>query len=222
MKKHFLFTLAVLFLFQVFAIAQIKEKKQKMSLGNNNALILEIPETNKKFVSKLWQTYVEDFYDSKTKWNRKENEWVTDDADIVALGLGNSVDLYAAVNQAGKNTKVTMWVDLGGAFLSSKKHHNRYLEGEKLLMRFALEVAKETTRVELEEEEKKLKKMENEFKRLELAKERYLREIERAKEIILRAEENLAQNEINQTTSQEKIATQKSTIEMIRERLNEL
>lgn len=223
MKKQTLLPILILLFISQFTFGQITEKKVKMSLGKENALILDIPDVDRKFVGRLWQDYMKDFYNSKPKYNRKENEYFSDDADIVAVGLGNSIDVYTSTEKnKNKGTTVTMWIDLGGAFLNSREHSERYTEAEKILMRFALEVARETTRMEIEEEEKALKKLESELRKLKVANDRYHKEIARAEEIIKRAKENIVQNELDQQAVTSEIENQQKVVEGIRVRLEEL
>lgn len=193
-----------------------------MSQGVQNALVLDIPDTDSKLVGKLWQNYMKDFYDSKSKYDRKAKEWFSDDVTIVAIGLGNTVDVHAQTEKAGNGATLTMWINLGGAFLSSSAHPDRYTEAEKMLMRFALEVARETTRMEMESEEKELKRLETDLKKLQAANDRYHKEIERAEEAIKRAKENIVQNVIDQESTVGKIDNQSKVVNTVRQRLNEL
>jgi len=115
-----------------------------------------------------------------------------------------------------------MWVDFGGAFLASSTHSDRYVEGEKFLMRFALFVAKENTLLELEEEANQLKKLETLLKRLNRENERYHREIEQAKEAIRRAEANIETNLQEQDQANQQIEIQQGLLEEVKKRLEDL
>lgn len=202
--------------------AQIKEQTIKMSEGNNNALSLEIPNVSDKLVNEVWKDYLKDFYDSKPKWNRKTDEWFADDADIAALGLGNTVDIYATVEERKENVVLNMWVNLGGAYLNSKDHRERYTEAEKMLMRFGLEVARVKTEDELEDEQDQLKELQKELSRLKSYNERYHKEIERAKEAIKKAEQDIVDNEKEQEQMLKTIEEQEAAIKAVEKRLNDL
>lgn len=219
--KKIILTLGVLFSLNV-VFAQISEQTRSMSLGTNNALVLEIPKSQEKFVNKLWKKYVENFYDSKTKWNRKTDEWLSDNASIVGLGGANTVDIYGVAVQQGENVSMTMWVDLGGAFLSSSSHPDRYTEAEKILMRFGLEVTRESIKLELKEEEKKQKKLANKMKKLKKANEKYHRNIEKAKEAIAKAEAGIVQNVKDQENATKEIELQRVAVDNVRKKLNDL
>ena len=42
-------------------LAQISEQTKRMSQGNNNALVLEIPNADSKLVGEVWKDYMKDF-----------------------------------------------------------------------------------------------------------------------------------------------------------------
>lgn len=201
--------------------AQITEESKSMNLGVRNALILDLPDTKPSFVDKLWKKYIKT-YGGKTKKVRGGDEIFTDDAEIVGIGGANTVDIYARAEDRGTGASLAMWVDMGGAFLASETHADRYIEGEKFLMRFALFVAKENTQIEMEEEEKQLKRLESNLKRLERDNERYHREIEQAKEAIRKAEANIETNLLEQDETNQQIEIQKGVVSEVKRRLSDL
>lgn len=202
--------------------AQVYEQYKTMSLGDRNALTMTLPQNKDKFVGTLWSAYLKEFYGAKSKFNKKTGEWFTDNADMPAIGLGNTVDVYATAEQINDDVRLSVWFDLGGAYLTLREHYDRYPEAEKLMMRFALEVAQKSTEEQLGTEEKKLKALENELKKLQSSNERYLKDIERARETIRKSEEGIAQNDKDQAAAQEKIEQQKKAIEAVRRKLNDL
>ncbi len=221
MKIRFTLFLSFLSFFIFNADAQITEESKSMSLGVRNAFVLEIPDTKASFVDKLWKKYIKT-YGGKTKKTRGSNEVFTDDAEVVAMGGANTIDIYASSDDRGEGSNLTMWVDLGGAFLASETHPDRYMEGEKFLMRFALFVAKENTVIELEEEEKQFKRLQANLKRLERDNERYHREIEQAKETIRKAEAGIETNLLDQEETNQQIEIQQGVLDAVKKRLSEL
>lgn len=206
----------------VQTFAQVREESKEMSMGTRNALVIEIPGVDDKLAAEVWKDYTKDFYNSKTKWDRKKNEWVTADADIVALGMGKKLSLYATIDEEKDNVIFSLWVDLGNSFVNSQDMPERYEEAEKLVMRYALELAQAKIKLDIREEEKNLEKMEDELKKLVGTQERYEREIEKAKEAIKKAEENIVENKKEQIDQAERIKAQKKAIEEIRKKLNDL
>jgi len=202
--------------------AQVYEQYKTMSQGDRNALTMTLPQNKDKFVGSLWNAYLKEFYGTKSKFNKKTGEWFSDNVDMPAIGLGNTVDVYATAEQINDDVRLSVWFDLGGAYLTLREHYDRYPEAEKLMMRFALEVAQKSTEEQLGAEEKKLKDLENELKKLQNNNERFLKDIERARETIRKSEEGIAKNDKDQAATQEKIEQQKKAIEAVRRKLNDL
>ena len=75
-------------------------------------------------------------------------------------GLKNIVVRF---DQNGENVEFYSWFELRDQFLSSYHHPAEFDEAQKLLLNFGLEVAKEYTMMDLEGEEKSLKKMDNDL-----------------------------------------------------------
>ncbi|MCB0629453.1 MAG: hypothetical protein R2824_18960 [Saprospiraceae bacterium] len=221
MKNLILSFLLVSLSFQI-ASAQLYEKAVPMSEGNNNALTLRLPNISVKDAEKVWQQYMDDFYDSKAKWNRKTKEWVIDDADIVSLGRGKTVDLFTTFEKSGEGVSVNLWIDIDGEFLNSRTYPDRFTDAEKMMMRYALEVAKASVQQEMDDQEKELDRMETDLRKLKSANDRYHRDIEKAQEAIKKAEEDIVKNVRDQEDMVNKIQMQKELIDQIRKKLNDL
>lgn len=194
----------------------------EMSAGEQNALVLAIPGVEEDLVSDLWKDYMKDFYDAKPKWQRRDDEWLSDDVEILAIGKGNTIDVYAKTEKKDGEVLVYLWIDLGGAFLNRSEHPDRYVEADKLLMRFGLEAAKENVRLELEAQEDALKDLERDLERLASDKERSEREIRRAEETIEKAKKDIKQNLEEQEAMKKRIEEQRELIKAVQKRYNGL
>lgn len=221
MYRYF-YSLLLIACASVGAQGQVVERSAEMSKGVRNALVLEIPGVNEDLVSDLWKDYMKDFYREKPKWQRRDKEWLSDDADIAGIGRGNTVDVYAKTEQKDDNAFIYLWIDMGGAFLSAREHGEQYTEAEKLLTRFGLEVARAKVKMELEEQEDRLKDLNRDLERLASDKERYEREIQRAKESIVKAEKDIEDNLKAQEEMAARIKAQEGVIESVQKRLNDL
>ena len=222
MNNKILFSV-VLLIFSVFTVqAQIAEETRALNHSSNNAMVLEVKDADEKFVNKIWKNFLEDYYDAKTKWMRKEHYWLSDNAEIAGLGGSNTVDIYGLAEQKGKHVEMLVWVDLGGAYLSSTTHPDRYEEGERMMNRFAIEIEKEKTKITLKEEEKELKSIQSELKKLVAANQRYHKDIERAKEAIKKAEADIEQNIKAQEATSIKIESQEKVIQTVQKKLTGL
>lgn len=191
-----------------------------MSLGEQPAMTATFDNAKGKLVEDTWSDFIKEYYNVKSKWNRKAEEWMSDDVSMPALGTGKPVDLYASFKEGKSNVEFTLWIDLGGVFMNRSDHREAYDEAEKIVNRFAVEVAKAQTREMLAQEQKQLEKLEGELKKLVSANERYHKEIEKAKEAIKKAEADIQQNEKDQKTAQQKIEDQKKAVDTVRKKLD--
>ena len=218
-----LYTLLIAVFAITFSQAQIIEEVRSMSQGSNNSLSIDIPEADLKLTKKLWGKYLKaNAKGGKTKSEKKTGVSFTDNAEVVAIGGANTVDIYARFTAVGANTNVTVWYDLGGAYLSSDMHGDKYTEGEKFLMRFALAVVIETTKLELKEEEKKAKGLAKDLANLEKKKAAYHKEIEVAENKIRQAKGNIETNIKEQEATNTAISDQDSVIDEVKKRLEDL
>lgn len=220
MRKQ-IFTLTALLL-SVSLFAQIREERQGMSQGPQNALVITLPNTSEKVVEDVWKDFMKE-YKAKPKYDRKQREHFSDDAEISLLRTSNpTVDVYANIEERGDDVDFALWIDMGGAFLSSKEHPDQYRDGEKFLMSFALEVARAEVDIELDEQEKELKKLESTLKKLQNDHEHYEKEIKNAKERIAKAEKDIEDNLKEQGNVNKMIEQQLNVIEEVKKKLKDL
>ncbi len=204
-----------------FAFGQlIKEGKNSMSKGTYNSLSMELRKTVQKDVLKEWEKFVKQ-YKGKVEKEKKSTEILANNSVIKAMG-DNDLDIYADVKQVGENTELTVWFDLGGAFLSSNEHPQKYAVAENLIMDFALTVSKGILEDQLKEEEKVLKAFENEQKKLVKDKERYEKDIEDCKATITERENDIVKNKSEQKSKKEEIEAQMERVKAVKAKIDKL
>lgn len=203
------------------AAASTKEEKKMMSQGEQNAIVIEVP-AKPDFVEDEWKDFLET-YKAKPKWNKKEKEWFSDNAIISEIGGSSPIDVYARIEPSGSDaSRLILWLDLGGAYLSSYQHTEQFRLTQNMLRDFSIKVQKDLTQKEFEKEEKKQKKNENHYKDLVKDKEDLLKDIENYKAKIKKAEEDIIKNDKNQKDTQKAIEEQKGVIKNVQERLDAL
>jgi DNA repair exonuclease SbcCD ATPase subunit len=202
-------------------VSRVSERTETMSLGANTALVVQFEGISDKRVAEVWESFIKKYYDGKSEWQRKQKEWFTDNINIPAIGGATPVDLHATA-QGKDNAKFSLWVNLGNSFLNSRDNYDQYKEAEKLVENFVMEVEKEKTRLDLEEQEKQLKQLEKDLEKLVSANERYHSDIEKAKEAIKKAEENIVQNKKDQEVTRQKIDNQKQVVDNVKKKMDNL
>ena len=219
----FLTVITLTLLISSFAFAQmnvdIREAGTTMSQGYQNAFVVEIPGTTAAMAEDVWKGFIKK-YDGKTKRDRKSDEWFTDNAEIKGLSSG-TVDVYARFNEADSMAMATIWMDLGGSWLSSDTHSDRMIVANQFMNTYALAVGKEQAKQNLKMEEKELKAREREMEALQDAKKDYEREIARAKELIAKMEANIEENAKDQEAKAKEVEMQKMDVMRAEARMNE-
>lgn len=199
----------------------ISETEKVMSQGSKNSLSVNLSKTNAKFAEKIWKDFIKQ-YKGDYKRDKKNDEYFLDNAMIAGIGGGNTVDMYMKFNETNDNTTATLWIDLGGAYVNSKDFKDKYSEAEKMMFNYAITVSKEQTKLQLEEQQKALKKLESDQKSLEKKNASLLADIEDYKKKIAKAEEDIKTNLKQQEETKVKIETQKKVVDEVQTKLNNL
>ncbi len=199
----------------------ISETEKVMSQGTKNSLSVNLSKTNAKFAEKIWKDFIKQ-YKGDYKRDKKNDEYFLDNAMIAGIGGGNTVDMYMKFNETNDNTTATLWIDLGGAYVNSKDFKDKYSEAEKMMFNYAITVSKEQTKLQLEEQQKTLKKLESDQKSLEKKNAGLLTDIEDYKKKIAKAEEDIKTNLKQQEETKVKMETQKKVVDEVQTKLNNL
>ncbi len=195
----------------------LSESEQSMSIGANNALTLDLPMYDDKFVDKHWKDYLKDFK-GRAKKVKRSDELFSDDAEISYMS-NNTVDIYSLVKKSGDGSELTVWFDLGGAFLNSDDHPEAYEGALTFFDGFQKLLNVENIKVELDDEEKNLKDLERELTKLEKLNEKYHKQIEDWKSKIAENEQLIDQNILDQEGAQRAIDDQKEVIRSVEVKL---
>lgn len=197
---------------------RVTEVLESMSKGNQKGLAIEIPEVSEEFLFKECKDWIEAFK-GKTKTDKKNNEIFSDDAFMKEVSA-NTFDLYAKVINKGKVQKLVLFVDLGGAYLNTQMHPDKYKIFESRLLEFGKSVVKNNFKQKLEEAEKVLKTLEKEKKDLLEDESKSLKNIEDCKSTIKKEEENIAANKKKQGEKEKQISDQQKIVEDLRNQYN--
>ncbi|TXB67577.1 hypothetical protein [Phaeodactylibacter luteus] len=171
----------------LFAQTAFSEEPRPMSQGAEPSFLLDFRIGQAEDIADLWADYQKGFKAKKPKLNKETGEYLTDNARIETIS-NNTIDIYATISPKGEamGAVVTVWFNLGGAYLSSERHPDRmpgayaWLEGfrNKVMYEYAEEV--------LDNQEDLLKELEKGLSDLK-------KEEEKAKENVADLEAELAE-----------------------------
>lgn len=143
MKKQILTLSLAIASLQFFAQdIKVRESNESFSNGSHNALSVTLYVTDVNMVEKEWKSLIKDYgYD---KSSEKSDEYFFDNVTIKQLG-NNTLDIFSKVdaNKAEKTVTLKAAFDLGGAYLSSSEHKDKFEYVKKMMHDFAVKITKE-------------------------------------------------------------------------------
>lgn len=223
--KKILFAATFLVLSSLAAFAQnivVTEAAAAMSQGSNNSFTVKLPGTEQKNVEKAWKNFVES-YKGKTKSDKKTGELLANNSIIKEINGDNTIDVYSKVTADTKtDNTLTVWFNLGGAYLSSQAHGDKAKIAQKMLADFALSVSRTMLEEQLKEEEKKAKKEADKLKDLEKDKADSEKDIESYKKKIAKAEDDIKKNIEKQKEQTADLEKQKDVVTEIKKKISNL
>ncbi len=209
-----------LFCAALFISAQVQNQSMVMSKGNNPSVKILLENTDTKTVEDAWSKYIKK-YKGKTKEMKKTKEFFTDDAEIKDMS-SNTVDVYAKVMKKENDSELVVWFDLGGAFLSSQNHPDRYPVAVGMLEKFQLSVSRTAMEDAIKVQEGLLKKMNNDLDGLKKEESNQESDIAKYEKKIEEAKQKIVEAQAAQKTKSSEIEDQQRMIKDMKGKLNAL
>lgn len=183
---------------------------------SRNALSVMIPEANTDDVKKAWKKQLKDL---KGKVSDKTVIF-GDDCKSKAMG-DNTFDVYSVVEEAtDEGVRLVVAFDLGGAYLSTANHPEKYPAAEEIVKSFAVAQAKEVVKEEIEVSTKILKGFEKDLSGLEKDKAGLEKDIEDYKKKIEEAKAAIEKNLTDQANKKTEIEGVKMAISDLEKKAN--
>ena len=196
------------------------EIRQFMSKGEQNGIEIALNGTSAKDATKALSKWAKSM---KAKIVKEKNspEVLIDNATIPTVS-SNTVDLYAVVTPIDKGSKLTIYSDLGGAFISSAAYGTQYSAMEAVLKSFAKDQAATAAGEQVKTEQKALKTLNGDLKKLISKKKDYLKRIDKANAQIQKFEDEVKKNDADQAAKQQQISLQQQIIETVKSKQSSL
>ncbi len=194
----------------------INEVLEYMSQGEKTGIEIAIVDALPDDVESSFVKFMKK-YKGKAVTSKKSVEIFIDNALIPQMSA-NTVDVYAIARKADYGTKLSVFVDLGGAFVSSQEHEIAFGSLEALGREFALSEAVRIVEAELKEQEKVMKDLSKELENMIKDKDSYIKEIEKAKALIAQREMDIINNEKAQETKRQQITIQEEIVKTVKQK----
>jgi hypothetical protein len=153
---------------------------------------------------------------------KKAHEVVADGVQILDLGGTNLLNVYSMSEPVAEGAKLLVWIDMGGAFLSSSAFPNEYPGSIKFLQGFAHQVEVNLINIDLDNQTKQLSKFESNLSKLQRENENLLKVIEDSKKRIAEAELDIVKNLQEQEMAQKEIESQQEMVAEVQKSLEKV
>jgi hypothetical protein len=193
--------------------AQVTSENRSMVTGSQPALIVKLKGADPKFAESEWKDYVKSY--GKPVKVKGSKESVIEGIHIKDIGKGTLMNVYSLATLVVDGTDFVVWFSRGGSYL--EKSDAEYGTAEEFLKDFAIKVNVDMIALDLEEQQKKLSKFENDLAKLQKENENLHKDINTARGKIDQAEIDIPINEKAQETAQVDIKSQKGVVESVKD-----
>ena len=202
----------ILLVFPALSFAQTKISVEEEMVAidgmSRNSLTVMIPQASSDEVKKAWKKKLKDL---KGKVSDKTVIF-GDDCEDKSMGE-NTFYVYSLVEEAtDEDVRLVVAFDLGGAYLNTKEHPEKYPAAQKIVSDFAVEQAKEAVKIEIDAVQKVLKEFEKDLSGLEKDKEKLEKDIKDYQKKIEDAKAEIEKNAAAQANKTTEIEGLKSSV----------
>ncbi|HXB11320.1 MAG TPA: hypothetical protein VNZ45_04995 [Bacteroidia bacterium] len=212
MKK----TTVLLFLFAGLSSAvwaqkiRVSESRENIGGGSHNALTVAVYGVDAKEVEKEWKSKMKDYNAKKISDNK--GEMFADNTTIKEMG-NNTIDIYTRIVDKKGEVDLVVAFDLGGAFLNSSEHKDKYQIAEKILHDFAVKITKDAIDYQMKTQQKALEKLNGQQKDLVKENTNLNTQITDYQAKIKKDQDAIVKNKDDQAAKQKEIAQQQQTVD---------
>jgi len=212
MKKYIFLLLIAVFVSGLLS-AQVTAENRVMVTGSQPALVVKLKGADPKFAEAEWKDYTKSY--GKVIKVKGSKESVIEGIHVKDIGQGTLLNVYSLATPSVDGTDMIVWFNRGGSYLESSD--KEYATAEEFLQTFAIKVNVDMIALDLEEQQKKQSKLENDLTKLQKVNENLHKDITNAKAKIDQAEIDIPLNVRAQETAQADIANQKGVVESVKE-----
>ena len=209
--RFLLFSLFILPFATIFAQEDIviSMKDKSFSIGEVASFVTFIPQADYNEVTKDWEKYLKQDTKEKT---------ITENGEIVLLNkLYEKIspvplNIYSYIKEYDGEIMLVVAMDLQGQYISRDMDEEIYIPAKKYVRDFAVESYITAVGNELKEEEKILKKLENQKTSLQNTRESIVAEINQYERSIVTKKDEITLNQIDQSDKVIQMQAQKELV----------
>jgi len=203
------------------------EENQNMSLGNQNALYVDVEGADKKMAEKAMEELIKEY--GNWKKNRKAKEFYAEQIQISPIAGRDPIDIYIKFDEMGNQTRAYLWIFDGEVFINSAETEDKVDGAESILQDFYVKTKRKVIQEEVDDEEDALKDEEKALSKLMKKNESLHKDIEKWKKEIRDREQKIADAEVDieknledQEMKKEDIEKQEDVVKSVMDKKNDV
>ena len=184
-------------------------KDKSFSIGEVPSFIVFIPQANYEQVNKDWEKYLKQDTKEKTSIENGEISILNKTYEKIAP---SPLNIYSYIKEYDGEIMLVVTFNLAGEYISRDMDEEIYIPTKKYVRDFAIESYKTAVADELKEEEKVLKKLENQKSSLLNNKESIVSTISQYERNIIAAKDGITINQLDQSNKILQVQAQKELV----------
>lgn len=196
----------------------VHEQNEDLGKGKNNALVVTIYGADPGDVEKDWKSMMKDY---NAKVSTSKGIMFADNALIKDMG-NNTIDIYTRFDEKKDEIDMVVSFDLGGAYMSSSQHPDKYKIAEKIMHDFAVKETAAALADKQKVQQKALDKLNSQEKDLEKDNKNLNSDIEDHQNRIKKDQDNIVKNKDDQAKKQTEISNQQKVVDDLAKQAKEV
>ena len=213
-------TSILLILFTNFFFAQsvsLKETTEDFSTGKQNAFKVNVPYCTADYIAKKLKGELKDWHG---KYKESKGEHTVKMGKLKDLG-DKPFDVYAKViEKDDKDCYISLSIDLGGAYLNSKDHPEKYKVIKSEITKMAIKISKDQINKDISREKDALKDLEKQKKSLIKEEDKLSKQIKDYEKQIEQNKKRIEEIKNLKQTKSSEIKKQEEVLKSVEKRKN--
>ncbi|TVQ44543.1 MAG: hypothetical protein EA362_10020 [Saprospirales bacterium] len=202
--------------------AQISEGSNVMSQGSQPSFSFTVNNADERLASNEFQSYVRSEFRTRVRRDRRANEWVARDVNVVGIDATKAITIYAKFNEAGGDVAVNLWFEMDGKFLSTAEYPSKRQGIFEFIEKYKAQLRTATIESIISDQENDLRSLERQLNRLQRNKSGYEKDIRDAEKTIEDSKKKIEENKKEQSETESAIERQRQLIEETRRKLRDI
>jgi hypothetical protein len=202
--------------------SQISEGANVMSQGSQPSFSFTVNNADERLASNEFQSYIRSEFRTRVRRDRRANEWLAANVNVVGIDATKEINIYAKFNEAGGDVAVNLWFEMDGKFLSTAEYPSKRQGIYEFIEKFQAQLRTTTIESKISDQENELRSLERQLTRLKRDKDGYEKDIRDAEKKIEDSRKKIEENIKEQSETESAIQRQRQLIDETRRKLRDI